>query len=314
MFGDAVTGRSDTDLATAGWRLNFADAVLAYVQVDGGDECHRELVTAVAAETISADDAVELTALRHGMVIDRAYRPVITDFDDYLIAGTMMLKNSLRDAESGSEVTDSERFRAVELEISRIRLVELAISPIVGCFDAEHYRAVHHALFRDVYPWAGRFRIGPECAMIRFAPDTVEFEPGDSRAPLVKYSYYPAAEMADAASVQFAQLAEILRATDWSPETTLSRVAESLGEFNSIHPFRDGNARAFCAFGAQFGQRIGYLPDYSEFAVDSEKLVNLVHAQRRYQATDGHGDLSRALLDVNSRAAKVQQAARERSR
>ncbi|UFS57985.1 Fic family protein [Subtercola endophyticus] len=306
VFGDALTGSIEADTDTVAWRLNFADAVLAYVKVGKGSPAHREVATAVAIEALSADEAVELTAERHGVVIDRSYRPLIRDFDDYLIDGTLMLKNNLRDAQTGEQLADSPRFRAIEVEISRLRLIELSKSPISGDFDSDHYRAVHRALFRDLYPWAGQFRTGPDSAMIRFAPDSVSFEPGDTNAPLVKYSYYSGTEMTDAASVQFAQLAAILRAKDLEPEVLLSRVAESLGEFHSIHPFRDGNSRAFCAFGAQFGQRIGYLPDYSEFAVDSDTVARLVHAQYNYQATDKHDALSQSLLNLTTVAARVQ--------
>ncbi|MCU1476847.1 MAG: fic [Subtercola sp.] len=295
-----MSGRPDTDATTIAWRVNFAGAVLAYVNVGAGSTAHRELVADVATETITADEAVEETAARHGMIIDRKYRPIIQEFDEYLIPDTPTLKSGLRDAETGSDIIDADRFREVEVEISHIRLIELAISPLIGNFDADHYRAVHRLLFRDIFPWAGDFRIGPETAMIRFLPDAVNFEAGDPAAPLVKYSYYSGPEMADAASVQFAQLAEILRARGWSREVTLNRVAESLGEFHAIHPFRDGNARAFCAFGALFGQRIGYLPDYAEYQLDSEKQVELVHAQLNYQATDEPAQLSQSLINADN--------------
>ncbi|MDI9916829.1 hypothetical protein [Rhodococcus sp. IEGM 1379] len=67
--------------------------------------------------------------------------------------------------------------------------------------DYDHLKAVHKALFADVYEWAGQERTGPLSQMSKSGPDVVNFAPGDPNAPMVNYGYYPAPAIADAANL-----------------------------------------------------------------------------------------------------------------
>ncbi|MDE2265576.1 MAG: Fic family protein [Alphaproteobacteria bacterium] len=68
--------------------------------------------------------------------------------DPYRYPGMTVLKNLL-------DIQDEEKLRAFEAALSTARADE----PLpTGRFGVAHYRAVHHHLFQDIYPWAGRFR------------------------------------------------------------------------------------------------------------------------------------------------------------
>jgi len=68
--------------------------------------------------------------------------------DPYTYENSMVLVNKL-------DLRDQDDLDAFETEISNARSGE----PLPeGELDFEHYCAVHHHLFQDVYAWAGRVR------------------------------------------------------------------------------------------------------------------------------------------------------------
>lgn len=71
--------------------------------------------------------------------------------DTYCYPGTNVLRNRL-------EVRDPQELDVLEADISAVRLLELADSPIVGQFDLQHLQEVHEHLFQDLYEWAGEIR------------------------------------------------------------------------------------------------------------------------------------------------------------
>ncbi|MDH2406087.1 Fic family protein [Bradyrhizobium sp. SSUT18] len=70
-------------------------------------------------------------------------------FDDpYCYKGTSVLKNR-------AHLRDAKTLDDFELEMSTLRSLE----PLPdGRFTPTHYKRVHHHLFQDVYPWAGKYR------------------------------------------------------------------------------------------------------------------------------------------------------------
>ena len=68
--------------------------------------------------------------------------------DPYCYPGTGVLKNRL-------DLRTQAELDAFEAAITTQRADE----PLpAGQFDADHYRAIHHHLFQDVYDWAGQIR------------------------------------------------------------------------------------------------------------------------------------------------------------
>ena len=71
--------------------------------------------------------------------------------DSYFIPGTQTLRNRFGILDEG-QLEDAERCATY------YRSLELSVAPVPGHFDLEHLKAIHHALFRDVYDWAGQLR------------------------------------------------------------------------------------------------------------------------------------------------------------
>jgi cell filamentation protein len=138
--------------------------------------------------------------------------------DPYCYKGTSVLKNRLG-------TRDATTLQAFEVEISALRAEE----PLpAGRLGAAHYRAVHHHLFQDVYPWAGRYR-------------TVRTSKGGN---MFCYPEHIRAQMERV----FRQLKEDDFLRGRSFEGFMDGAAVFLSELNAIHPFREGNGRAQLSF------------------------------------------------------------------
>lgn len=114
-----------------------------------------------------------------------------------------------------------------------------------GRFDVEHYRALHHHLFQDVYDWAGEFR-------------TVELMRGTSRFAAPAYIEQELERCLDA-------LGREQWLTSCPPDDFSSRAAFYLGELNAIHPFRDGNGRTLFVFFVMLAENAGYQVERERF-------------------------------------------------
>lgn len=100
------------------------------------------------------------------------------------------------------------------------------------------YCAVHQHLFQDLYDWAGEFR-------------TVMLSKGN--APFCHARY-----IASFMCKQFEQLARENNLTGLSLERFAERAAFHVVEFNSIHPFREGNGRTIRIFLQMLARQAGH--------------------------------------------------------
>ena len=71
--------------------------------------------------------------------------------DPYIHSRSHLLKNK-------ANLHTPEALAAHEARMVFKRLIFLYSRPVTGTFDLAHLLAIHHALFQDVYPWAGRVR------------------------------------------------------------------------------------------------------------------------------------------------------------
>ncbi|RFA16720.1 hypothetical protein B7R22_02350 [Subtercola boreus] len=281
------------------FRTNYANAALALAHGDPGDDAHQDLVQAVAAEHVSAAEAVAVTCERFGLRLSTDPGPVVRCWEDYLIDGSTALRSRLVDDDHPRGIEDPELFRTVEQQLSRFRLVELAIDPVPAPLDYRFFKAVHRRIFQDVYTWAGEQRVGPETAMVRFAPDAVNFAPGDPAAPAVKYQYFAGPDISEAIEMQFALLVDLAERRDMPREEMISRMGEHGGEMNTIHAFRDGHSRTLFVYAMRFFDTVGYPTDPANFLKGNPLRDRIVHARYQNQATsllDGYeGTLDDAL-------------------
>ena len=229
-------------------------------------------------------------------------------WDDYFIPGTTVLRNKLVTAADPYGTRDAEKLRRYEERATLLRAIELDRKPIEGNFDYAHLKAVHRALFQDVYEWAGQERVGPDRQMSKSGPDVVHFAPGDPAAPTVQYGYYPGVgdQIREAAERQFRKLAadDLLRGRD--RVQFVAGLADHWGEINTIHSFREGNTRTQSVFFSQLAREAGYELDVGQFAENAPLREEFVQARFYNQATARTdrlvGVLDKTLTEIEPRS------------
>jgi cell filamentation protein len=174
--------------------------------------------------------------------------------DPYVYPGTSVLKN-LRD------IRDPERLSRFEMDMTTLRLSELARNPVPGKFDAHHLQAIHRRLFQDVYAWAGEFR-------------TVNI----SRAGQFPFAF---SDRISQSLSHFASELQDERYLALLPRAKFAgRAAHYLGELNAIHPFGDGNGRAQREFIRELASRNGYTLNWSRVSRDEMREASIISFQR----------------------------------
>ncbi|MBR3482540.1 MAG: Fic family protein [Neisseriaceae bacterium] len=135
-------------------------------------------------------------------------------------------------------ITDEKILEKQERNLSWFRSIELKQKPINGKFDLVHLQKIHRHLFQDIYTWAGKIR-------------TVDISKGKSRFcnhRLIQ-SYCK-------------KISNELKKRDFlsnlSPQEFCHQAAYFLGEYNAVHPFREGNGRAIREMLEQLAQQNGY--------------------------------------------------------
>ena len=147
--------------------------------------------------------------------------------DPYVYPGTDTLRNL-------ANIRDPQELATFEAEATLRRGLELLRRPVEGDFDTAHLKAIHKHLFKDVYPWAGRFRT----TVLAKA----EFEGGP-----VTYFTAPHLLVHEAERIcKTLHRAAILRGVP--PHKFAREAALLLAALNTLHPFREGNGRTQRAF------------------------------------------------------------------
>ncbi len=119
------------------------------------------------------------------------------------------------------------------------RQVQLEDSEPLGSFDVAHLRKIHWYLFRDVFPWAGEFRL-VEISKVGGAPFA-----------------FPAHILSNITELlQKLRSENLLKGLD--VPTFSQRAAYYLAEINAIHPFREGNGRTQREFIRQLAANAGH--------------------------------------------------------
>jgi len=166
--------------------------------------------------------------------------------DPYCYKGTAVLKNKLK-------LRDPGQLAAFEAEISAQRADE-PLPP--GELDRNHYLAIHHHLFQDVYAWAGCIRT------IRISKGPASFcYPENIEGELERIFSWLSAE-------------NLLQGL--SSEKFAAKAAHFLAELNAIHPFREGNGRTQNVFLVLLADRAGHPLDMDR--LDPQSLLSAMVA------------------------------------
>lgn len=150
--------------------------------------------------------------------------------DRYIDPATGVLRNLLG-------VDDAVALEQAEADFSAVRLAQLQRRDLPGGYDLEHLCGFHHAIFGDLYPWAGELR-------------TVWIAKG---APFCM----PAHIRSSAAEI-FTRLERRDHLRGLDSEEFTGRLTGLLGDLNELHPFRDGNGRTQRAFCSQLARHAGH--------------------------------------------------------
>jgi cell filamentation protein len=183
--------------------------------------------------------------------------------DPYAWPGTDCLRNR-------AGLHDPAALAVLEARVVAIRDTELRVTPLPGVYDLAHLRRFHHALFSDIYDWAGELR-------------TVNIDKG------VLFCTWDNVEPYASEVLQGLRDEHLLIGLNRDP--FLDRLTHYLAEVNAVHPFREGNGRTQRAFFRQLAAAAGWHIDWA--GLDRETNIE---ASRR--SLRGHNDHLRAALDA----------------
>ena len=134
-------------------------------------------------------------------------------------------------------LTELAELAMQEEKISKRKAIELYDKAILDTLEAGKFsslRVIHHALFSEIYPFAGKLR------EVNIAKNGFRF------APLV-------------------HLEQSLVYIDNMPQSSFDKVVEKYVEMNIAHPFRDGNGRSTRIWlNVIFKKELGQVVDWSK--------------------------------------------------
>ncbi|OZG64834.1 toxin Fic [Bifidobacterium aquikefiri] len=172
------------------------------------------------------------------------------DADPYLIPGTNVLHNKVN-AHGEQALADAEN------DLVNARYSKLASMPLRAEGTVGQLQWIHHYLFQDVYEWAGRIR-------------TIDMSKGGGSVfqPL---QLFPT-------GVQYAE--ETLRNDHMLQGLDrgrfIERLAVNFDNFNTLHPFREGNGRTQRVFWTLIARDAGWGLDWSQVSKRENDIASFI--------------------------------------
>ncbi|MDR1158942.1 MAG: Fic family protein [Oscillospiraceae bacterium] len=153
----------------------------------------------------------------------------------YCYPNSSVLKNKIG-------ITDGAALAVAEREITAATVAGIMDKPVCGKLDFKHLCAIHRAIFRDIFDWAGK-------------PRTVNISKGN---PFCMSHAIPGY-----AEDIFGRLKNENFLLDTAAGEMPERLTYYLSEINVLHPFREGNGRTQRIFIEYLAQSAGYCVDFS---------------------------------------------------
>lgn len=160
-------------------------------------------------------------------------------YDKYVYPGTNVLRNKFG-------IMDSFKLEDVSHQLTMVCAAEIMSEGIIGRFDTKHLQSIHRRLFGDIYDWAGEFRD------IQIYKGGTEFVAPD--------------KISDRLNSLCSNIRENNYFIGQDSQRLASSLAETMGELNLIHPFREGNGRTQRLFMEQLALNAGYDLDFSKIS------------------------------------------------
>ena len=181
--------------------------------------------------------------------------------DPYLYEDSQVLKNKLN-IRTQNELDDAEADYVV------YRLKDLAMNPMPGAYNTEHFMKMHHFIFQDLYDWAGEPRV---------------------------ISIYKEEDVLGGMSVEYSDPFDItkdihfilsdMRKKPWKQmerKQASEGFCDSLARLWKVHPFREGNIRTTITFCCQYADEIGLKINRELFEKNSRYVRTALVAYNAY--------------------------------
>lgn len=173
-----------------------------------------------------------------------------SEIDPYLISDTDVLCNL-------AGITDGQQLALFENESVTLRYSELTKILLIAEGTISQLRWIHHFLFQDVYEWAGQIR-------------TIDMSKGGGSVfqPLQLFS----------TGTQYAEETLrndcMLRGLDRGQ--FIERLAVNYDNFNTLHPFREGNGRTQRVFWTLIARDAGWSLDWSQVSKRENDFASFI--------------------------------------
>ncbi|MTH62182.1 Fic/DOC family protein [Paracoccus litorisediminis] len=192
--------------------------------------------------------------------------------DRHLYPGSEVLINKLN-------LHSQAKLDEAEAAIVLLATIEIGLNPIPEPADGPGFSyllSIHNALFRDIYSWAGTIR-------------DVDISKGGSRFANCRFI-----------EQEGIRLGRELAAENWlagrNAEQWAERMAFYMGEFNVLHPFREGNGRALREYVRYLAARAGHSLTWE--GVTTDEMINAAIASFQGRTSELKGILIQQMKSV----------------
>ena len=176
----------------------------------------------------------------------------IDPISDHCYPGTSVLINKF-------DIQDEAKLNEVESVLVSARNAEWLSEPKAVSFDFEHYKAIHHFLFADLYDWAGQVR-------------TVNISKKGTRFTLAE-------SIERQAELIFKRLKDCNYFKGLQHDEFIDEIVDFYCVTNELHPFREGNGRTQRAFLTQLIRNAGYDINFADMDTELLMIATIQSAQ-----------------------------------
>ncbi|MDV0445436.1 hypothetical protein MmiAt1_10140 [Methanimicrococcus sp. At1] len=155
-------------------------------------------------------------------------------------------------------------FEEMEAEYTGMRLREIAVRPLKGNYDFEHFCKIHQYIFQDIFDWAGETR-------------TVNIEKPEDVLGGISIEYTDVKEIQSLAEITITKMTSV----EWENlniDEKAKQFSKYLAALWKIHCFREGNTRTVVHFCCQYADHIKMPLDRSIFEHNSLYFRNALVA------------------------------------
>jgi len=161
---------------------------------------------------------------------------------------------------------DIATLQTAESDFAALGLSRLQTNPLKLPIGVARLKAIHKAIFGEVYPWAGEFRENTgSVRKWREAGYAVVYGPSTFVVPEMDRI--------------FANLKKDGDLRGLPPDEFAAKAAFYYGEIDGTHPFREGNSRTLRQFFVDLARAAGYDLDWSAGGVDEAARQTLYRAR-----------------------------------